>query len=270
MARRVVIHALLLTGAAASLVPFAWMVSTSLKPQGVVFTYPPQWVPDPLTWTNYLTAWTSMPFWRFFSNTARIAVLIVAGQLFTCSLAGYAFARLRFPGRDALFVLYLATMMIPLQVTIIPTFVVMRHLGWINTHLAIVVPQLAGAFGTFLLRQWYLSMPRDLEDAARIDGCSPFGTYWRIFLPLSRPALATLAVFTFMHAWNDFLWPLIVISSEGKRTLTVGLAYFIRQHTTDWTALMAGSVTSLLPIIVLFLAAQRYFVRGVTLTGLKF
>lgn len=251
------------------IVPFLWMVSTSLKPLEQVFVYLPQWIPRPIMWQNYVELLQRVPFGAYALNTVKIAVSITLGQLFTCSLAGYAFARLRFPGRDVLFLGYLATMMIPGQVTMIPLFIIMRELHWIDTHNALIVPGLTSAFGTFLMRQFFLTFPADLEDAAKLDGCNPFDIYWRILLPLSRPILATLGVATFMGVWNDFLWPLIMINTEGKRTLTLGLASLVGQYTTDWTYLMAGSVMMLLPILIVFFIAQKYFVQGIRLTGMK-
>lgn len=267
--RHAAAHGLLIAGALTMITPFLWMVSTSLKPLEQVFVYPPQWVPNPVQWQNYQELLSRVPFAAYALNSLKIAAAITLGQLFTCSLAGYAFARLRFPGRDVLFLAYIATMMIPGQVTMIPLFIIMRELHWIDTHYALIVPGLTSAFGTFLMRQFFLGFPVDLEDAANLDGCSPFQTYWRIALPLSRPVLATLGVATFMGVWNDFLWPLIMINSESKRTLTLGLASLIGQYTTDWTLLMAGAVMMLLPILVLFFLAQNYFVQGISLTGIK-
>jgi len=237
-----VAHGLLIAGALTMIMPFLWMLSTSLKPLEQVFVYPPQWIPRPLQWQNYQELLSRVPFATYALNSLKIAVAITMGQLFTCSLAGYAFARLRFPGRDVLFLAYIATLMIPGQVTMIPLFIIMRELHWIDTHYALIVPGLTSAFGTFLMRQFFLGFPVDLEDAANLDGCTPFQTYWRIAMPLSRPVLATLGVATFMGVWNDFLWPLIMINSESKRTLTLGLASLIGQYTTDWTLLMAGAV----------------------------
>jgi multiple sugar transport system permease protein len=194
---------------------------------------------------------------------------VTGGQIVTCSLAAYAFARLQFRGRDILFYLFLGTMMIPGQVTMIPSFLMLHWLGWIDSYAALIVPGLASAFGTFLLRQFFLSIPRDLEDAASIDGCSRFGVLWRIILPLSRPALATLAVFTFMGVFNDFLWALVVVSSEEMKTVQLGLAIFRDRYQTDWGQLMAASVTATLPILLVFFFAQKYFIRGITLSGLK-
>ena len=257
-------------GGVVTIVPFLWMVSTSLKTTAQSMAFPPEWWPHPFAWENYTQIWQYMPFFRFLFNSVKIAFFVVFGQLLTCSLAGYAFAKLRFPGRRTLFVVLLSTMMIPSQVTLIPVFVIMKYLGWINTHYSLIVPAFFGSvFGTFLLRQFFLGLPNDLEDAARIDGCSPFGIYWRIMLPLAKPALATLAIFTFMGTWNDFLRPLIYLSDMDKMTLPVGLALLSNHQDIRIPLIMAGAVLSLLPILVLYIFGQKYFVRGIALTGMK-
>jgi multiple sugar transport system permease protein len=254
-------------GTAVVLVPFLWMLSTSLKSPAEIFVYPPEWLPDPIVWGNYVEVTRTMPFPRYLLNTAAVAVTVMALHVLVSSLAAYAFARLRFPGRDALFLGYLATLMVPGQVTLIPNFLIVKYLGWIDTYQALIIPQSFSAFGTFLLRQFFLGIPRELEDAARIDGASSFAIYRRIILPLSGPALATLSVFTFTSQWNSFLWPLIVINEADLRTLTVGLRALVGQFTIQYHLLMAGSVISLVPMVTAFLVAQRYFVRGIALTG---
>lgn len=261
-------YSVLIAIAVTTLVPFAWMVSTSLKAQSQVFLIPPQWIPDPVLWSNYADMMAAMPFGRYLFNSLFIAATVTLLELATSSLAGYSFARLRFPGRDRLFLLYLATLMIPGQVTLIPNFIVMRILGWIDTYYALIIPAAFSAFGTFLLRQFFLTIPYELEDAAKIDGAGYFGTYWRIILPLAKPALTTLAIFTFMAQWNSFLWPLIVTNSPEMRTLTVGLRMFQGQYLTRWPLLMAGTVFSLIPILTIYVIGQKYFVRGIALTGL--
>jgi multiple sugar transport system permease protein len=266
--RHVGLHILLITGSVVMLVPFAWMLSTSLKEQGDVFIYPPQWIPQPVQWQNYQETVTVMPFGRFYLNSAIQAVSVTILQLLTASLAAFAFARLRFRGRDALFLLYLATMMIPFPVTMIPNFVIMRYLNWIDTFRALILPPAFSAFSTFLLRQYFLSIPVEMDDAARVDGASSFRIWWQIILPLSGPALATLAIFTFLGQWNNFLWPLVVTNSEKMRTLPVGLATFQGQYSIQWNLLMAGSVIAVLPILVIYIVGQKWFVRGITLTGL--
>jgi len=261
-------YVLLSAAAVVMLLPFIWMLSTSLKTPSSVFVYPPEWIPKPVEWTNYVQVTRVMPFLRYVLNTAAVASSVTLLHLVVSSLAAYAFARLRFPGRNRLFLAYLATLMVPGQVTLIPNFLIVKYLGWIDTYQALIIPQIFSAFGTFLLRQFFLTIPNELEDAARIDGASSFAIYWRIVLPLSGPALATLGVFTFTAQWNNFLWPLIVINDEQMRTLTVGLRALVGQFTVQYPLLMAGSVISILPMLVMFLVAQRFFVRGIALTGL--
>lgn len=266
---RTFVHIILAFGAITMIAPFIWMVSTSLKSLNEVFVFPPTLFGESLRWNNYLQISERFPFSIFFLNSMKIAVLVTAGQLFTCSLGGYSFARLKFPGRDIIFLLYLATLMIPYFVIVIPIFIMMRSFGWVDTHYALIVPGLFSAFGTFLMKQFFLTIPRELEDAAKIDGCTPFGIYRRIFLPLSKPALAALGIFTFMWSWNDFLAPLIFLNTITKRTIPLGLAVMQGLYSTDWPSLMAASVLSVMPIIIVFLCAQEFFVKGITLSGLK-
>ena len=269
VANLTLLYVLLGLGAVACLLPFFWIVVSSLKDLPSVFLFPPQWIPDPVLWSNYIEAWSSGNFSRYTINTVFVSTTVTMGLLISCSLAAYAFARLRFPGRDIIFWAYLGTMMIPFQVTLVPQFLIVRTFGWIDTYYALIVPALLGnAFGTFLLRQFFLTIPKELEDAAVIDGCNKLMVYYRIIMPLSKPALATLGVLTFMAHWNDFIWPLIVINSDELRTLTVGLASLGSTYFVPWNIYMAGTVISLVPILVVFFAAQRYFVRGITLTGL--
>ncbi len=263
------VHVVVYGLALVTVVPFLWMAVTSVKELQDILTYPPKWIPDRITINNFVSAFDAAPFGRYYFNSVFVAVSVTMGHLVTCSMAAYAFARLRFWGRDVLFYIFLGTMMIPGQVTMIPGFMVLHWLGWIDTYYALIVPGLASAFGTFLLRQFFLTIPRDLEDAASLDGCSKFGLLWRIILPLSRPALATLAVFTFMGVFNDFLWALVVVSSDEMKTVQLGLAIFRDRYQTDWGQLMAASVTATLPILLVFFAAQKYFIKGITLSGLK-
>lgn len=251
------------------LIPFVWMISTSFKSLPEVFRFPPTLFGKRIVWENYLHIADRFPFMKFFMNSLKISVIVTIGQLITCSMGGFAFARLKFPFRDGLFALYLATLIIPFHVTLIPVFLMMRALGWIDTHQALIIPALVSPFGTFLLRQFFLTIPLELEEAARIDGCTPFGIYWRIFVPLSRPAMATLGLFTFMGTWNDFIRPLIFINSVQARTLPLGLAALQTMYTTDWPVLMAGSVISVMPVIGVFLLSQEFFIQGITLSGLK-
>ena len=269
--KQTTIYLVLIFFAIITLAPLAWGISTSLKPNVDVFAYPPQWIPENPRWSNYIEAWEVAPFANFYWNSFYITTLIVIGQLFTSSMSGFAFARLRFPGRDKLFLLYLASLMIPAQVIMIPIFLMVKELGWVNSHLSLIVPSLATPFGTFLFRQFFLGVPEELVDSAKLDGCSPFGVYWRIFLPLAKPALATLAIFTALNTWNSFLWPLILIRSPELYTVTqgIGLLRGMIQWRVAMELVMAGTVTALLPIVIVFLFAQRYFIEGVTLSGLK-
>lgn len=250
------------------LAPLAWMISTSLKQPGQIFVYPPQWLPQPVMWENYAKTVSVMPFGRYYWNSTVVATAVTVLQLLTSSLAAFAFARLRFRGRDLLFLLYLATMMIPFPVTMIPNFIIIRLLGWIDSYQALILPPAFSAFSTFLLRQYFMSLPFDLDDAARVDGASSFRIWAQIALPLSGPVLATLAIFTFLGQWNNFLWPLIVTNSDKMLTLPVALAAFQGQYRVEWHLLMAGSVISLLPILVIYLIGQKWFVRGITLSGM--
>jgi multiple sugar transport system permease protein len=267
--RKALGYAALTALALIALVPFLWTLSTSLKNIDEVFVSPPQWLPSSPKWLNYTTLWHELPMARWIFNSAYIVVLAVLGKLFLASTAAYAFARLRWPGRDYIFYSYLAALMIPWEVTLIPGFVLMRQFGWIDSHLALIVPSIGDVFGTFLLRQYFLSLPRELEDAARIDGAGFFAVYWRIILPLAKPALAVVAVLGFMGVWNAFLWPLIMINSTSKFTVPVGLQLLNSQHGTDWTVLMAGDIIALIPVVIVYLAAQKYFVRGIAMTALK-
>jgi multiple sugar transport system permease protein len=251
------------------LVPFLWMLSTSLMVDQEVYQFPPRLFPSTWRWANFPEALTLQPFSRFFLNTAVVAGASVAGQLLFCSMAAYAFARLRFPGRDRLFAVYLSTMMIPAIVTMIPAFLLIVRFGWMNTYWALCTPTLSSIWGIFLLRQFFMTIPRDLEDAARIDGASEWTVFARVVLPLSKPALATLAVFAFMGSWKDFLWPLIVTNRTEMRTVEVGIASFSTMYATDWPHQMAAAVVVLAPVVIVFVLAQKYFVRGITMSGIK-
>jgi multiple sugar transport system permease protein len=269
VARKAAGYAALTLLAAIALAPFLWTLSTSLKNIDEVFVFPPKLLPSTLKFSNYSSLWRELPISRWIFNSAYIVVLAILGKLILASTAAYAFARLRWPGRDYVFYAYLSALMIPWEVTLIPGFVLMRQFGWIDTHLALIVPSIGDVFGTFLLRQFFLSLPRELEDAARIDGAGYFGVFWWIILPLSRPALAVVAVLGFMGVWNAFLWPLIMLNSTDKFTVPVGLQLLNSQHGTDWTVLMAGDVISLIPVVIVYLAAQKYFVQGITMTAIK-
>lgn len=250
--------------------PFVWMVFSSFKSRAELFYFPPRWLPRTWLWQNYVEVFHSFPFFNFIGNSFKVSVLSTIGQVLTCSMAAYCFARFTFPGRDLLFIILLSTMMVPGQVTMIPVFLIMRAFGWVDTHYPLIVPSFfGGAFGTFLLRQFFLTIPFELEDAARIDGATRFGIYWRIFLPLGKPALATLALLAFMNNWNNLLGPVIYLQTRSKMTLAVGLALFRGMYSTDYALLMAGSLISVIPLLILYALAQQYFVQGVTMTGIK-
>jgi multiple sugar transport system permease protein len=266
--RRWYIHLILITGAIVMIAPLLWMITLSLKPARLTYS-PPYLFPDTFEWQNYVQAWDAAPFARYYLNTAIMALGITLGQLLFSSLAAYAFARLKFPGREVLFLILLGTMMLPIQVLIIPSYLTVLSLGWKNSFLALIVPRMVSAFGIFLLRQFYLSIPRDLDEAAFIDGASHFDVWWRIILPLSRPALATLAIFAFLFAWNDFLWPLIVTDDPNMRTIQLGLVMFQGRYSTNWTLLMAGTVTATIPTVIVFLLGQRQFIESIALSGVK-
>lgn len=267
--QRVVLYAVLIAIAATTIMPFFWMVSSSMKDRTKIFAYPPQLIPDPFVFQNYVDAWNAISFGRFMLNTLKIAVLSVGGQLIFASMAGYGFARFQFPLKNLFFSMLLAIMMVPGVVNTVPRFLLFRYLGWINTHAPLIVPAVfSSTFGTFLFRQFMLSIPNDLEDAARIDGAGPFSAYWRIFLPLCKPAAAVLATFTFIGTWNAFFEPFIYLTDVEKMTINVGLAFFRSAEGTAWNLLMAGSCITLMPTIIVFLFTQRYFQQGALLSGL--
>lgn len=249
--------------------PFVVMLFTSFKPPGEVITFPPRLLPQNWTLENYTLIWSRLPFANLVKNSLIYSFTITLISILFDSMCAYALARLEFRGRSTVFLLILATMMVPAQVTLVPLFFNLFELGWINTYRGLIVPHLTSAFGIFLLRQFFISIPRDLEDAARIDGAGEFRIYWQIVLPLSGPALATLFIFHFMYNWNDFLWPLIMTTTAKMRTLPTGLALFMGDHNVEYGLLMAGATIAALPLIVAFLFAQRYFVAGIALTGTK-
>ncbi len=268
---RVVIYAMLLGGAAILMLPLVWLVSSSLKQSGRIFMVPPQWIPDPVVWGNYAEVWRLIPFGLFVRNTSLITAFCIVGSLTSSAMVAFGFARLRFPGRDALFLILLATIMIPGQVTLIPTYVMFRIIGWLDSYYPLIVPAFfgGGAFNIFLLRQFFMKLPLELDDAARIDGCSTFGIFRRILLPQSRPALGVIAIFLFMGNWNDFFGPLIYLNSPSKYTLALGLNMFRGTQYTAWHLLMAASTMTAIPCIVLYFVAQRYFIQGIVFTGIK-
>ncbi|MBI2939630.1 MAG: carbohydrate ABC transporter permease [Chloroflexi bacterium] len=251
--------------------PYFWLVSTSFKEIGKEFLYPPQWIPDPFVWRNYVEMWNLLPFARWFLNTAIIVALNLIGATLSATMAGYAFAKLRFPGRNVWFAICLATMMMPGIVVLIPQFILYRTLGWVGTNLPLWVPSFFGgsAFAIFLSRQFFMTIPYELDEAARIDGASSYRIWWSILMPLSGPVVAALGILLFQSHWNEFLGPLIYLPDRINMTLSVGLRTMLGLYSTRWNLLMAASVAMTLPIIVIFFAAQRHFIRGIVTTGLS-
>jgi multiple sugar transport system permease protein len=270
IALKALIYAILIAIALVMVMPVYWALSTSFKPMDRAYDYPPKFIPRPFTLKNYQAVLGQYPFGLYTLNSFKIATLVTIGRLFVCSLAAYAFARLRFWGRDAVFLMLIATMMVPFAVILIPSYVLFKYLHWVDTHWPLIVPPIMeSAYGTFLLRQFFMTIPSELDDAAKIDGCSSFRIYYTIMLPLSKPALATLAVFTFMFSWNDFLGPLIYLSNIKLMTAQLGLAMYNLRYGARWPELMAGTVVVMLPILVVYIFSQRYFVQGIAMTGLK-
>lgn len=266
---RIVVYVFIAALAATMLAPFMWMVATSLMGEREVYSVPPKFVPDSFRWKNYAEALTLQPFHRYFVNSLIVALASVAGQILFCSMAAYAFVRLQFRYREKVFALYLSTMMIPAIVTVIPAFLLISIFGWMNTYWALITPSLSSVWGIFLLRQFFGTIPKELADAARMDGASEFSVFRRIYLPLAKPALATLAVFAFLSSWKDFLWPLIVTNKQDMRTLEIGIAAFSTQYGTHWPYQMAAAVAVLAPLVIVFFLAQKHFVKGITMTGIK-
>jgi multiple sugar transport system permease protein len=273
--RQVALHLVLTTGAVVFSLPFVWLISTSLKPDARLMVVPPEWIPHPVLWHNYTRALQFLPpetkhGLMYFWNTVYISIMSITGTVLAASLVAYSFARLRWPGRDVIFVVLLATLMLPSAVTMIPVFLIYKSLGWVDTLRPLWVPAFfGGAFNIFLLRQFFMTIPRDLEDAAKIDGCSFFGIYWRIMLPLIKPALAAIVIMTFMGSWNDFMGPLIYISSPEKMPLAYALQLYQSAHSAEYNLLMAAATMVVVPVVLLFFFTQRYFIQGVTLTGIK-
>jgi len=269
-AGKLVIYTILICVAAVCLIPFLWMVSTSLKSSRAIFAFPPEWLPNPVHWSNYRDAWTIVPFAKFFQNTVAVALLCTIGTLISSSMAAYGFARLRFKGRSFLFAVMLATMMIPWEITAVPLYVEFNALGWIDTLKPLIVPSFFGsAFNIFLLRQFFYSIPYDLDEAALIDGCRPFDIYLRIMLPIIRPAMVAVAIFQIVAAWNDFMGPLIFLNRTENFTMTLGLNLFRNSFLIEWDRLMAAaSFTTVVPIIVFFFG-QKQLIGGIATSGLK-
>ncbi|WP_163539852.1 carbohydrate ABC transporter permease [Gracilibacillus sp. YIM 98692] len=267
--RKFLFYLLLVVGAFIMLVPFLWMISTSFKGSGAVMVFPPEFIPNELTFANYQEVVGKFPMMKFLWNSLLVAFLTTIGQIIFSSMAGYAFARMHFKGRDPLFLLYLATMMVPTQVTMIPQFILIREFGWLDSYQGLIIPTMFAVFGTFLMRQAMLSIPRELEEAAFMDGANHLRVFWHVCIPLIKPMIATLGIFTFMQSWNNFLWPLIVVSSNELATLPLGLSLLQGRWSTDWSLMMSGVVISVVPILIVYLFAQKYFIQGMTMSGMK-
>jgi len=268
----IVRYALLTAISVVMILPFVWMLSTSLKEPSDIFVFPPKWIPSPIRWANYSEVLDAIPFGRFYWNSVYIAALVTVGTVLFASLSGYAFARIPFVGRNAVFLLLLSTMMIPHEATSIPMFLFMRELNFLNTHVPLIIVPIFGAggvFGIFVMRQFFLTLPKELEEAAMIDGCSRVGIYGRIMLPLAGPAIATLTIFTFLTCWNEFYDPLIFLNDRNLMTIPLGLSLFTDEAGTAWHHLMAASVMATLPLLIVFFFAQKQFIAGVAMTGLK-
>lgn len=266
---RVILYVVLIALAILMLIPFAWMLSASLKLDKDVFIFPIQWIPENPRWRNYIDIWTKIPLSKFVLNTTKLTIIVTFLQLFTSSFAAYAFAKLDFRYRNILFLSYIATIAMPWQVYMVPQFIMMRSFHLNDTHLAIICLQAFSAFGVFMMRQFYQGIPDELCEAARIDGMSEYQIWGRIMLPLSKPALSTLTIFTFVATWNDFLGPMIYLKTEAKKTLQIGLRMFISQYSSEYGLIMAASVLSLIPVLIVFLSLQKYFVEGIAATGVK-
>lgn len=266
---QVFIYALLVTAAAWAIIPILWMILSSFKSMQDIFKVPLRWIPHPFYWKSYPEAWAQRNFSRYFLNSAIIAVSITVGNLLICSMAGYGLAKYRFRGSGFLFLAVLSTLMLPLQVTMVPLFLVIKFLHWPNTLVGVIVPFLADPFGVFLMRQYILDLPNELIEAARIDGMHEVGIFTKIVLPLVKPALTALAIFIFRDAWSLYIWPLIIVTTESIRPLTIGIALFMSNYGTDWNQLLAIATIAMLPMVIIFLLLQRYFVRGIVLSGMK-
>lgn len=263
-------HVLLLLVGAFFLFPFIWLIDTSLKNDLQIFIFPPQWIPKPIMFSNYTRALTTIPFMHYVSNSFKVVIFAVLGNVISAPAIGYAFSRLHWRGRDKVFILVLATMMLPFQITMIPLYSMYVKIGWVNTYLPLVVPDFFGkAFFIFLMRQFFLSIPEDILEAGRIDGASEFRIYWQLILPLAKPAVVTVGLFAFIWSWTDFLGPLIYLTDSEKWTISIGLSQFTSSHGLDWALLMAGSAMFMLPMIILFIFMQKVFIEGITMTGLK-
>ena len=266
---KIVVSFLLGAVACVTLLPFYWMFSSSLRTMQTMFSLPIQWIPSPPNWSSYALAWQAQDFARYFLNSGFVAVAITLSNLLLCSLAGYSLTKFHYRGRGVMFLAILSTMMLPLEVTMVPLFLIIKRLDWANSYQGLIVPFLVDGFGVFLMRQYMMSIPKDLIDSARIDGASEFRIFWTIILPLCKPALVALAVFTFREAWDMYIWPLIIITKDALRTLPLGISLFMSSYGTSWDQLMAIAVLGTLPMILLFFFLQRAFIQGIAATGLK-
>lgn len=272
IARKILVYALLILFSAVFLFPLFWMLTSALKPEAQIFKWPPQWIPNPIQWSNFVDAFSNplLPFDRFIANTLLIEAGVLAGRLISCTLVAYGFARLRAPGKNFMFTILLATLMLPNAAVLIPQYILFNAFGWVNTFIPLILPAWFGnAYAIFLMRQFFMTIPRELEEAALIDGASTLKIIWSVIVPLSTPVLSVIAILTFKDTWNDFMTPLLYLSEPSKYTVAVGLAYFNGQYDVKMNLLMAASFTLMLPIIILFIFAQRAFVEGISLTGLK-
>jgi ABC-type glycerol-3-phosphate transport system permease component len=267
--KHLILHLILWVGVFVFIFPFLWMISSSLKPLYDLFEMPPRLIPRTFKWSNYADVFDRVDFVRLYTNSIIVAVATTIGQVTTSALAAYAFGRLRFPGRDKLFLLYLATMMVPFQVRMIPTFILLRSFRMLNSYGALFLPHVFTAFGTFLLRQFFITIPKDLEESALMDGAHYPRIFAQIILPLCRPALAALAIFTFLASWNEFIWPLIVVNDVRLMTIPLGIAFMQDSYTTEWNLMMAGVLMGTIPVILMFILGQKQMIRGITLSGLK-
>ena len=266
---KITIYAMLLLLSLAAIVPFLWMLSASLKLSKDVFSYPIKWIPEVFIWENYVTIWKQIPLFTFLGNTSKLTLIITFLQLATSSLAAYSFAKIEFKGRDILFVFYISTIAVPWQVYMIPQYLMVQKFGLVDTHLSLIILQAFSAFGVFLMRQFYINIPRELSESARMDGLGEFGIFSRIMLPLVKPGMATLVIFTFVTIWNDFMGPLIYLNSTSKKTVQLGLRLFVTQFSVDYASIMAAALVTLLPVLIVFLALQKYFVEGIATSGVK-
>lgn len=267
--KKIFSHILLIIGAAIMIMPFLWMISTSLKSYGESMQVPPSIIPKEWHFDNFVKVFEEVDFLNYYINTIIVTVGRTLAQLFLCSMAAFAFARMKFPFKNVIFIVILSVLMVPPQVILIPNYAIMTNLGWIDTFYALIIPGIFSAFGVFLLRQFFMGIPKELDEAAIIDGCSWWGIYWRVLLPNATPALIALGIFTALASWNDFLWPLIMTNSESVRVLSIGIASFQGQYSTNYPLLMAGALLSTIPMIVMFIFLQKHLIAGISLSGVR-